>query len=78
MAKQAALGFVRRTLDRCHEFKATGKSCFTEPLYKEMLRSGSSQLNDIQVDAATDAEFGKIYGNSIERVSGTSILFTIV
>ncbi|KAI3694420.1 hypothetical protein L1987_77385 [Smallanthus sonchifolius] len=64
VAKQAALGFVRRTLDRCHEFLVTGKSCFTEPLYKEMFRSGSSHLNDTQVDAADD-EFGKIYGKSV-------------
>ncbi|XP_071721469.1 uncharacterized protein [Rutidosis leptorrhynchoides] len=67
MARQAALGFVRRTLDRCHEFETTGKSCFTEPLYKEMLRCGSSYPTDIQLDAtATDAT---TYGNSIERVS---------
>lgn len=73
MAKQAALGFVRQTLDRCQEFEATGKSCFNEPLYKEMLRSGSSNKNDTQPDAATDGEFGKLYGNSIERVSGTQL-----
>ncbi|KAF5802491.1 hypothetical protein HanXRQr2_Chr06g0260111 [Helianthus annuus] len=58
VAKQAAVGFVRRTLDRCHEFEETGKSCFNEPLYKEMLRSGSSHLNDTQVDTAADNEFG--------------------
>ncbi|KAL8208457.1 hypothetical protein R6Q57_007869 [Mikania cordata] len=58
IAKQAALVFVRRTLDRCHDFEATGKSCFTEPSYKEMLHSGSSHLNDTQADAATDNEFG--------------------
>ncbi|XP_076918789.1 uncharacterized protein LOC143579335 isoform X2 [Bidens hawaiensis] len=58
VAKQAALGFVRRVLDRCHEFEATGKSCFNEPLYKEMLRSGSSHLTDAQLEATTDTEFG--------------------
>lgn len=57
MAKQAALAFVRRTLDRCHEFETTGKSCFTEPLYKEKFHNGSSHLNDTQ----TDNEFDKIY-----------------
>ncbi|XP_076906813.1 uncharacterized protein LOC143563060 isoform X1 [Bidens hawaiensis] len=57
VAKQAALGFVRRVLDRCHEFEATGKSCFNEPLYKEMLCSGSSHLTDTQLEATTDNEF---------------------
>lgn len=71
MAKQSALGLVRRTLGRCHEFEATGKCCFSDPLYKEMYRSGPSYLNDTHVDASTDGEFGKIYGNSIERASGT-------
>lgn len=72
VAKQAALGYVRRTLDRYYEFESTGTSCFAEPLYKEMLRSGSSQLNDTQLDAATSNESGKINGKSIERVSGTT------
>ncbi|KVI12220.1 hypothetical protein Ccrd_009354 [Cynara cardunculus var. scolymus] len=73
MAKQAALAFMQQTLDRCHEFGTTGKSCFAEPLYREMLRSGSSHLNDAQIDVATDGEFGKVYGNSIERVSGAQL-----
>ncbi|KAI3801210.1 hypothetical protein L1987_29314 [Smallanthus sonchifolius] len=74
VAKQAALGFVRQTLDRCHEFESTGNSCFAEPLYKEMFRSGSSHLNDTQLDAATNNEYGKVNGNSIERVSvGTQL-----
>ncbi|KAK9055590.1 hypothetical protein SSX86_026674 [Deinandra increscens subsp. villosa] len=69
VAKQAALGFVRRTLDRCHEFESTGKSCFTESLYKEMFHSGSSHLSDTQLDAATNSEFGKSNEKFIERVS---------
>ncbi|KAJ9548103.1 hypothetical protein OSB04_020646 [Centaurea solstitialis] len=73
MAKQAALAFMRQTLDRCHEFGATGKSCFSEPVYVEMLNSGSSYLNDAQIDVATDGESGKVYGNSIERVSGARL-----
>ncbi|KAF5812127.1 hypothetical protein HanXRQr2_Chr04g0189111 [Helianthus annuus] len=73
VSKQAALGFVSRTLDRCHEFESTGKSCFTEPVYKEMIRSGSLHLNGTQFDAATNNESGKINGKSIERVSGTQL-----
>ncbi|KAL7590691.1 hypothetical protein Lser_V15G38842 [Lactuca serriola] len=62
MAKQAALGFVRRTLDRCHEFETTGKSCFNEPLYKEMFHNRSSHLNDTQIDN----EFDKIYASGVQ------------
>ncbi|KAK4432884.1 hypothetical protein Salat_1050600 [Sesamum alatum] len=46
MAKQAALALVSRALDRCQEFEATGKSCFGEPLYREMFLSGVSCLMD--------------------------------
>lgn len=50
MAKQAALDFVKRTLDRCHEFEVTGKSCFSEPLFRGMFLSGLSHTNDAEVD----------------------------
>lgn len=78
MAKQAALAFVKRTLDRCQEFEQTRKSCFSEPLYKDMFLSGISRLSDGQTDSNTDGEAGKSYistsGCSGEaRVSG--ILF---
>lgn len=43
VAKQAALGFVKRTLDRYHQFEDTGKSCFNEPLFKDMFLTASSQ-----------------------------------
>ncbi|KAM0969853.1 hypothetical protein FF1_018056 [Malus domestica] len=47
MAKQASLAFVKRTLDRCHEFEKTGKSCFSEPLYRDILLSGTGQAEAI-------------------------------
>ncbi|KAK2991087.1 hypothetical protein RJ640_021551 [Escallonia rubra] len=77
MAKQAALAFVKRTLARCQEYEETGKSCFSEPLFKEMFLARSSNLTDAQpVDLSTDGESGKPYVNtsgcSMEiRVSGT-------
>ncbi|XP_024979408.1 uncharacterized protein LOC112516548 isoform X2 [Cynara cardunculus var. scolymus] len=71
LAKQTALAFVKRTLERCQEFETTGKSCFTEPLFREMFISGSSHLNDEQLVAVNDVGSGQIYGNSMERVSGT-------
>ncbi|KAK3004293.1 hypothetical protein RJ639_019676, partial [Escallonia herrerae] len=76
MAKQAALAFVKRTLARCQEYEETGKSCFSEPLFKEMFLTRSSNLTDAQpVDLSTNGESGKPYVNtsgcSMEiRVSG--------
>ncbi|KAA8523279.1 hypothetical protein F0562_009702 [Nyssa sinensis] len=76
MAKQAALAFVKRTLERCKKFEDTGKSCFSEPLFRDMFLSASSHLSDALpvVDAAADDESGKQYvdtsSNSLEvRVS---------
>ncbi|CAN4099517.1 unnamed protein product [Withania somnifera] len=59
MAKQAALTLVKRTLDRCIEFEETGKSCFREPLYKDMFLSAISRLSDGQTDSNTDSEAAK-------------------
>ncbi|KAL2327232.1 hypothetical protein Fmac_020659 [Flemingia macrophylla] len=52
IAKQAALGFVKRTLERCHQFEDTGKSCFNEPLYKDMFLAASvRQLDDMEAES---------------------------
>ncbi|XP_022749947.1 uncharacterized protein LOC111299171 [Durio zibethinus] len=65
MIKQAALAFVKRTLDRYLKFEDTGKSCFDEPMLKDMFLSGSSQLNGVlSVDTPTDCESGKPCANS--------------
>ncbi|CAN4084946.1 unnamed protein product [Withania somnifera] len=61
MAKQAALMLVKRTLDRCIEFEETGKSCFREPLYKDMFLSSISRLSDGPTDSNTDSEAAKSY-----------------
>lgn len=82
MAKQAALSFVKRTLERCREYEVTGKSCFSEPLFGEIFLSRSSQLSDAQQkDATRDGESGKYYGNASGcyaegRVSGTIYVAT--
>ncbi|XP_049405757.1 uncharacterized protein LOC125869233 isoform X2 [Solanum stenotomum] len=70
MAKQAALAFVKRTFHRCQEFEETRKSCFSEPLYKDIFLSGISRLSDGQTDSNTDGEAGKSYINT----SGCSAL----
>lgn len=59
MAKQAALAFVKRTLERYREFEDTGKSCFDDPLYKDIFHSGISRLIDGQPNFSTDTESGK-------------------
>ncbi|MBA0568096.1 hypothetical protein Golob_005612 [Gossypium lobatum] len=61
MIKQAALAFVKRTLDQYHKFEDTGKSCFDEPLLRDIFVSGSSRLNGTRpVDTPTDGcESGK-------------------
>ncbi|XVE97949.1 hypothetical protein REPUB_Repub03eG0062900 [Reevesia pubescens] len=68
MIKQAALAFVKRTLDRYHVFEDTGKSCFDELVLREMFLSGSSRLNGARsVDIPTDGESGKPCANSSTR-----------
>ncbi|XP_057506435.1 uncharacterized protein LOC130789630 isoform X1 [Actinidia eriantha] len=65
MAKLAALAFVKRTLERCQNFEDTGKSCFSEPLFRDMFVSGSSRLNDAQqADSAADGESSKQCANT--------------
>ncbi|XP_076945259.1 uncharacterized protein LOC143616267 [Bidens hawaiensis] len=66
MAKQAALDFVKRTLNRCHEFQTTGKSCFSESLVKDMFHSGLSRTNHTEVDDV-------INGVLTEYSSGTQL-----
>ncbi|CAJ1941644.1 unnamed protein product [Sphenostylis stenocarpa] len=55
MAKQAALGFVKRTLERCHQFEETGKSCFSDPLFKDMFLAESSKphTSSLSMEART-------------------------
>nr|GFA83247.1 hypothetical protein [Tanacetum cinerariifolium] len=45
---------------------ATGKSCFAEPMFREMFHSGLSHLN-------IEGKSGKVYGTHLEKVSGTQI-----
>ncbi|KAJ6956799.1 hypothetical protein NC653_038873 [Populus alba x Populus x berolinensis] len=68
MAKQAALAFVKRTLDQCHKFEVTGNSCFSEPLFRDMFLSGTAHLSGSQsVDTPTNDESAKLYGNTSTR-----------
>ncbi|XP_062147927.1 uncharacterized protein LOC133856895 isoform X1 [Alnus glutinosa] len=74
IAKQAALAFVKRTLERCHKFEDTGKSCFSEPLFKDMFLSGSFNLDGArQTDTTTEGESTKPYASirSLEASMGS-------
>ncbi|KAK4368624.1 hypothetical protein RND71_012416 [Anisodus tanguticus] len=44
-----------------YNFEETGKSCFSEPLYKDMFLSAISRLSDGQTDSNTDSEAAKSY-----------------
>ncbi|XP_060961109.1 uncharacterized protein LOC133031642 isoform X1 [Cannabis sativa] len=69
MAKQAALAFVKRTLEQCHKYEETGKSCFSEPLFKDIFLSGSNINYARQADSATEGESSKGYA-SIRHLEG--------
>lgn len=80
MARQAALAFMKRTLDRCRKYEDTGKSCFSEPLFKDIFISGFSNLNDARHGNFTpDGESTKSYA-SIRYLEGriSDILFCIL
>ncbi|KAE8658163.1 Serine/arginine repetitive matrix protein 2 isoform 2 [Hibiscus syriacus] len=83
MMKQAALAFVKRTLDRYHKFEDTGQSFFNEPMLRDIFLSGSSRLNSARlVDTPTDTESGKPYANgsthSLEGQNGDSYVFDLL
>lgn len=69
VAKQAALSFVKRTLDQCHKYDDTGKSCFSEPLFREIFHSRSSINSARQADSTPDGESSKGYA-SIRYLEG--------
>ena len=75
MAKQAALGFVKRTLERCHQFEDTGKSCFSEPLFKDMFFAASSQLSVVRQLDGMEAESSKPYASSLSLEARTGAFF---
>ena len=74
MAKQAALAFVKRTLEECHKYEDTGKSCFSESLFRDIFLSN---LNGVRkADSTTEGESTKAYASS--RYLEGNLLSTIV
>ncbi|CAL0327877.1 unnamed protein product [Lupinus luteus] len=74
VAKQAALGFVRRTLERCHQFEDTGMSCFNEPLFKGMFLAASSQMSIVRQLDGLEAESAKPYAASLSLEARTAFM----
>ncbi|KAF8401033.1 hypothetical protein HHK36_014336 [Tetracentron sinense] len=65
MAKHVALAFVERTLERCQTFEDTGRSCFSEPIFKEIFLSVSSHHSDAEcIDTITEGESANLYADS--------------
>ncbi|XP_019088010.1 PREDICTED: uncharacterized protein LOC104727677 [Camelina sativa] len=50
ISKQAAFAFVKRTLERCRQFEETGKSCFSESTFKNIIIAGLTQIEDNSTD----------------------------
>lgn len=73
MVKQAALPFVKWTLERYHQFEDTGKSCFSEPLFKDMFLTASSQHSIVQQSDGLEADSSKPF-LSLEATTGSSLL----
>lgn len=63
MAKQAALAFVKRTLNRCHKFEDTGKSFFSEPSFREIYSSWSVNPNGERQSDPVEGESEKSYAS---------------
>ncbi|KAG4984609.1 hypothetical protein JHK87_029358 [Glycine soja] len=45
VSRPVALAFMKRTLARCRKFEGTGKSCFLEPLFKDVLFTAPAHDN---------------------------------
>lgn len=74
MAKQSTLDFVKRTLNRCHEFETTGKSCFSEPLFKDVFHAGLSRQNHAEDDDANHGQQSrKVNGTCMQDFSGNTL-----
>ncbi|GAV58381.1 hypothetical protein CFOL_v3_01915 [Cephalotus follicularis] len=43
VSKQVALSFMKRTLARCRKFEDTGKSCFSEPILRDVIFSAHTR-----------------------------------
>ncbi|XP_024016154.1 uncharacterized protein LOC18025793 isoform X2 [Eutrema salsugineum] len=72
ISKQAASAFVKRTLERCHQFEETGKSCFSEPEIKDMfiarLATAEDSLVNNEYTLSTSTPMGTQLSSSLARI----------
>lgn len=70
VAKQAALAFVKRTLDKCQKFDETGKSCFSEASLKERLFCTSSRETDTKpLNEVIEGDTANVFAGSTPSLS---------
>ncbi|KAI4379556.1 hypothetical protein MLD38_005836 [Melastoma candidum] len=68
MAKQAALSLVKRTVQRCKKYEATGKSCFAEPPYKNIFLNSTSRQSVVPlVEAILEASENSQHSPSLSQ-----------
>ncbi|KAK9734552.1 hypothetical protein RND81_04G147600 [Saponaria officinalis] len=67
VSKQVATGFIERTLARCKAFEVTGRSCFSEPAFQNVLFAaprGTAAGINIATNACTGNEAAKHHNTS--------------
>ncbi|KAK9284066.1 hypothetical protein L1049_012326 [Liquidambar formosana] len=51
VSRQVALAFVKRTVAKCRIFEDTGKSCFSEPPFRDVLLAVAPCINDTESES---------------------------
>ncbi|XP_010912280.1 uncharacterized protein [Elaeis guineensis] len=65
ISKQLALAFAKRTLARCQKFEETGRSCFSEPAFRDIILSAPLHSSDGKyADGITSGTATNINGES--------------
>ncbi|KAF5188912.1 serine/arginine repetitive matrix protein [Thalictrum thalictroides] len=69
-AKQDALAFIKRTIERTHKFKSTSESCFNEAVFMDVFRSVSSLMKNAESNISNkDGESFKLDADTPNRLS---------
>jgi len=72
VSRSVALAFMKRTLARCHKFEETGRSCFLDPVYKDVLFAAPSRDNNTGSAVAANLSLGH---NSQQEFAPSGFLF---
>ncbi|PIA64249.1 hypothetical protein AQUCO_00100022v1 [Aquilegia coerulea] len=69
-AKQDALAFIKRTIERSHKFKSTSESCFNEAVFMDVFHSVSSLMKNAEsIFGNKDGESFKLDVDTPNRLS---------